>query len=119
MKFLQKVPGSVRSAAGLEWALWKRLPLLLLIGTLVPVIVAALLWWYRIESIDPATNRDVARYFYIAVGTVVLHWTLMFALAIGCVVVMVMKGPAYVADSGPLMDADAPGPLNETDQSRT
>ncbi|NLY28440.1 MAG: hypothetical protein GX049_13025 [Alcaligenaceae bacterium] len=114
MKFLQKVPGSMRSAPGLEWALWKRLPLFLLVGTLVPVIVAAILWWYRLESVDPATNRDIARYFYIAVGTVVLHWTLMFALAIGCVVVMVMKGPAYVADAGPLMDADAPKPLNDT-----
>ena len=47
----------MRSAPGLEWALWKRLPLFLLVGTLIPVIVAAILWWYRLESVDPATNR--------------------------------------------------------------
>lgn len=111
MKFLQKLPGSVRSAPGLEWMLWKRLPIFLLIGTLIPLAVAAVLWWWRVDTLDPSVNRDVARYFYIAVGTVILHWTLMFALAIGCVVVMVMKGPAYVADSGPWSDADAPKPL--------
>lgn len=112
MKFLHKLPGSVRSAPGLEWMLWKRLPVFLLIGTLIPLGVAAVLWWWRIDTVDPSVNRDIARYFYIAVGTVILHWTLMFALAIGCVVVMVMKGPAYVADSSPWSDADAPKPLS-------
>jgi hypothetical protein len=29
---------------------------------------------------------------------VILHLTLVLTLAIGCVIVMVMKGPAYVAD---------------------
>ena len=32
---------------------------------------------------------------------VVLHWSLMLTLAIGCVIVMLMKGPAYVADAYP------------------
>ncbi len=36
------------------------------------------------------------------VGIVVLHWTLVLTLAIGCVIVMLMKGPAYVADAYPM-----------------
>jgi hypothetical protein len=32
------------------------------------------------------------------VGLLILHLTLVLTLAIGCVIVMVMKGPAYVAD---------------------
>jgi hypothetical protein len=31
-----------------------------------------------------------------------LHWTLVLTLAIGCVIVMLMKGPAYVADAYPI-----------------
>ena len=36
-------------------------------------------------------------------GVVVLHWT----LAIGCSIVRVMKGPAYVADACPMPDERA------------
>ena len=35
---------------------------------------------------------------FIVFGVIVFHWTLVITAAIGCVVVMVMKGPAYVAD---------------------
>jgi hypothetical protein len=35
-------------------------------------------------------------------GVVVLHWTLVLTLALGCFIVRVMKGPAYVADAYPL-----------------
>jgi hypothetical protein len=39
---------------------------------------------------------------------VVLHWTLVLTLAIGCAIVMLMKGPAYVADPYELNDSDSP-----------
>ncbi len=39
---------------------------------------------------------------------VFLHWNILLTLAIGAFIVMVMKGPAYVADAYPLVDADAP-----------
>lgn len=39
---------------------------------------------------------------YQMIGVVVLHWTLVLTLAIGCFIVRVMKGPAYVADAYPL-----------------
>ena len=41
-------------------------------------------------------------------GLLVLFWTAVFTVAIGAFVVMVMKGPAYVADAYPLSDADRP-----------
>jgi hypothetical protein len=40
----------------------------------------------------------------VMVGLVVLHWTLVLTVAIGCVIVMLMKGPAYVADAYPMQD---------------
>lgn len=37
-------------------------------------------------------------------GVVVLHWTLVLTLALGCFIVRLTKGPAYVADAYPLPD---------------
>jgi hypothetical protein len=34
----------------------------------------------------------------------VLHWTLVLTLALGCFIVRVMKGPAYVADAYAMPD---------------
>jgi uncharacterized Tic20 family protein len=65
MNPLNQLPGFQRSPPGLEWALLRRLPAILVIGL------------------------------------VVLHWTLVFTVAIGCVIVWLMKGPAYVADAYP------------------
>ena len=43
-----------------------------------------------------------------AVATVITAWTAIFTIAIGCVIVALMKGPAYVADRYDLIDADEP-----------
>ena len=45
---------------------------------------------------------------YQLVGLAVLLWTLVLTLAIGCAVVIVMKGPAFVADAYPPPGRDAP-----------
>jgi hypothetical protein len=46
----------------------------------------------------------------IAIGAGILLWTLVVTVAIGCVVVMVMKGPVQTADSYPVPDRDRPPP---------
>jgi hypothetical protein len=38
----------------------------------------------------------------------VLHWTVAFTVALLCVIVLIAKGPAYVADAYPLIDSDRP-----------
>ena len=43
-----------------------------------------------------------------AVAATLTIWTAVFTMAIGCGIVWIMKGPAYVADRYPLIDADAP-----------
>jgi hypothetical protein len=99
--WLNRLPGFERSAAGLEWALWKKLPLLLLLGTLLPLVVAGL-WWMAGEDVPtPAQERDFWLVMYRLAAVVALHWTLVTTVAIGCVIVMVMKGPAFVADPYP------------------
>lgn len=107
MNWLNKLPNSVRSASGLEWTLWRKLPLITLVGTVLPLAALGLLhWWYADAS--PAQERWLQMADYMVFGLVLLHWTLVFTLAIGCVVVMLMKGPGYVADALPVSHSDKP-----------
>lgn len=108
MQWLNRLPGFQRSPAGWEWWIWRRLPSILLGGTLAPAVVMAVVWWMQPGSPSPAEQREAWHWAYIAMGVVVLHWTLVLTLAIGCVIVMIMKGPAYVADAYPVPHSDHP-----------
>lgn len=110
MNLLRKLDGFQRSPAGLEWRLWKRLPWILLAGTALPLLASALA--YGLNQFDPSAsgNRAAEQFFYVMLGLVSLHWTAVLTLAIGCVIVMLMKGPAYVADAYPLRADGSPWP---------
>ena len=114
MNWLQKIPHSVRAASGLEWALWRKLPMIAVLGTVLPLL--GLLAVHTVTDVD--ANAAQARWLQMAdffVGAVlVFHWTMVITVAIGCVIVMVMKGPGYVADSYPVSHSDRPRAMTET-----
>lgn len=99
MKYLQKLPGFQRSPAGLEWRIWKRLHWIWLAGTVLPLLASALV--YVLDWLQPSVpdSRAAEQFFYVMIGSMLLHWTLVATLALGCIIVMIMKGPAYVADA--------------------
>lgn len=101
MKLLTRLAGYRRAPAGLEWRLWKRLPLITAWGTALPLLAAALLWWLAPAAPPGTEDQTLMLRLYQLFGLVVLHWTLVLTAAIGCAIVMVMKGPAYVADAYP------------------
>jgi len=108
MRWLNKLPGHRREPPGLEWRLLRRLPVLLLGGTLVPVLFgfASRLW-----PPTGAASALAAHFQFIdivAIALIVTAWTAVFTLAVGCCVVVLMKGPAYVADRYELSDAESP-----------
>ena len=110
MNLFNRLPGFQRAPAGLEWALIRRLPLIAIAGTAAPV-----LGLLAIRLADAWANNDaaakLATSFEIALASVVvLYWTIVFTVVLGCLIVMIAKGPAYVADAYPLPDADAPRP---------
>lgn len=107
MRWLNKLPHSIRSASGLEWALWRKLPLIALLGTLLPVLGLLLYHWVQ-DGGTPAQARALQLADYIVLGVLIFHWTLVLTAAIGCVVVMVMKGPGYVADGLDVSHSDHP-----------
>ena len=105
-----QLPGFTRSPPGLERAILRRLPGVLVLGTLasaLPSLVARLipLQGSAVEVATLITTIDI-----YGISLAILHWTVVFTLAIGAFTVMVMKGPAYVADAYPLEDSQTPGP---------
>ena len=110
MNWLNKLPNSRREPPGLEWRLLRRLPRLLLAGTAIPLLFAVAA--HLVPPDLPASALSGHRQFVniVATAVVVTAWTAVFAVAIGCFVVMVMKGPAYVADRYDVSDAEQPRP---------
>ena len=53
---------------------------------------------------------------YVVGGVIVFHWTMVLTLGIGCVIVIVMKGPGYVADGYLVSHSDKPREVSETDE---
>ena len=93
---------------GLEWEIFKRLPKALALGTAIPLGLSILV---RIlpaaeAGIDAAKRVTSVDIFVFA--TLLTFWTAVFTVAIGCVVVHIMKGPAYVADAYPVSHASKP-----------
>jgi hypothetical protein len=100
MNLFNKLPGFVRSAPGLEQRIWRRLPAILLWGTLLPLLLAGANYALAPAAATPGSaDRALLLWEYTMWGVVVLHWTLVLTLALGCFIVRVMKGPAYVADA--------------------
>jgi len=101
MNLLRKLPGHRPSPPGLEWTLWRRLPALLLWGTLLPGALWLALHFGADPDASAATHRSLLMAEYLLLGVLALHWTLLLTVALGCLIVMAMKGPAYMADASP------------------
>jgi hypothetical protein len=93
MDYFRKLPGFKRSPSGLEWRILKKLPLVTLLGTILPALLVLIL--HSTQWLEPLVLDKV---IILTIGIVVLHWTFMLTIGIAAFVVMVMKGPAYVAD---------------------
>ncbi|HQN65350.1 MAG TPA: hypothetical protein PLP44_06750 [Methylophilus sp.] len=103
-RFFNKLPGYARAPSGLEWRLFKKLPMIFMMGTLV-LGAGAYFEYYHVDFITEAA-RNKTLFLFIALA--ITHWTFVILAAIGCIVVMIMKGPAYVADAYSLPQEDIP-----------
>ena len=108
MKLFQKLHGR-RTPPGLEIQILRRLPRIILLGSLLPIALAGIV---RILPAEPGIDKTkhVTSVDIFAIASEITFLTAVFTVAIGGVIVYLMKGPAYVADAYPLEHADRPGP---------
>jgi hypothetical protein len=96
-----------RVPPGREVQILKKLPRITLVGC---GVIAALSVLVRVLPPEPGVDvaKHVSTVDIFAIASGVTFLTAVFTVAIGCVVVHVMKGPAYVADAYPVEHADEP-----------
>lgn len=108
MSWLNKLPGFQRTPYGFELRLLRWLPRILFAGTLLPAGVAGVARLLYTRGSPDDIEHQLLTFDFAMVGVVVFVWTAVFTLAIGCVIVWLMKGPAYVADGYEVSHSDKP-----------
>jgi hypothetical protein len=103
-----KNPQSVRYPAGLEWQLFKKLPLLVFIGVFVFGSLWLLVNLWPFEGSDQQVLSLVGQLEFALIGALIFYLSMLVAALFGCVMVMIMKGPEYRADGLVLSDPDEP-----------
>lgn len=93
MRLFNKLPGYVRYPLGTEWTLLKRLPIIFGLGSVL-ICIPILNLYFEQNLTAPEHQKTV----YLCLGLLFTHWFFVGAAAIGCAVVVIMKGPGYVAD---------------------
>lgn len=110
MNWLNKLPGYRRTPYGFELRVLRMMPNTLLAGTLLPAMAA---WvargWFNQGSLAEI-ERLVQTFDFVMIGVVVFVWTAVLTIAIACVIVWLMKGPAYVADGYEVSHSEHPKP---------
>ncbi len=108
MNWLTKLHGR-KTPPGREVQILRKLPVITLVGTLCILALPALVrLWPEQPGVDAAKHIRSVDIFAIATEITLL--TAVLTVAIGCVVVHIMKGPAYVADSMKVEHSDRPRP---------
>jgi hypothetical protein len=108
MNWLRKLPGYRRTPSGLEWRLLRLMPTVWLAGTVLPALMALAGRILITGSNAAELTRHIQLFDYMMIGLVVFIWTLVLTVTIGCIIVWLMKGPAYVADGYEVSHSDAP-----------
>ncbi len=102
MNLFNRLPGFPRTPAGKERLVLRRLPAAFLFGTLllaVPSLLARIF-------VDPSAPLTVTTIDIYVASLIILLWTVVLTVGIAAFIIMVMKGPAYVADAYPLQEAE-------------
>jgi hypothetical protein len=110
MSWFNSLPGFQKSPAGLERQILRRLPRVLWVGTALAALLAGVMRWLPWSGSEAEVSTRITTVDIYLISLVILHWTAVLTVAIGAFIVLVMKGPAYVADPYPLNDADRPAP---------
>ena len=108
MDWLTKLPGFQRTPYGFEWRLLRLMPTAAFAGTLLPALAALVGHFFITGHTAAELARNIQLFDYMMIGLVIFIWTAVLTVTIGCVIVWLMKGPAYVADGFEVSHSDTP-----------
>jgi hypothetical protein len=108
MNWLRKLPGFQQTPYGFEWRLLRLMPTVCVAGTLLPALMSFAARFFITTGSAAELARRIQLFDFVMVGLVIFIWTLVLTVTIGCVIVWLMKGPAYVADGYEVSHSDTP-----------
>ncbi len=108
MNWLKKLPGFQRTPYGFEVRLLRMLPSVVLAGTVLPAGLAGLGRLLFSQGTATEIAHQIQTFDFVMIGLAIFIWTAALTVAIGCVIVWLMKGPAYVADGYEVSHSDKP-----------
>ncbi len=115
---IDDVPGKLhgrKTPPGLEQKILRKMPLMFVAATVVTVSLSVIARLLPAEETSYEAAKQVATVDIFVMATIATIWTALITITIGCVIVHIMKGPAYVADAYPLDSADKPKPDADED----
>lgn len=104
------VPDRTVVSTAFERNLLVRLPFVLVGGVLIAALAPALARLMAWAGVGAEPSASITTADIIGLSILGLTFSCVVVLAIGAVIVLIMKGPAYFADSYPLEDAERPDP---------
>lgn len=110
MNWLKKLPGYQRTPYGFELKLLRMMPSVLLAGVALPAAVAGLARVVFNQGTADEIAHNIQTFDFVMLGLAIFIWTAALTVAIGCIIVWLMKGPAYVADAYDVSHSDKPKP---------
>lgn len=103
-----KIPGFVVTPPGMERKVLALLPKALLVGSLLLGLPSLMVRGLLLIAPQLTTATLVSTVDIYGISLLFLHWAVILTVAIAAFIVVVMKGPAYVADPYPLTETDTP-----------
>lgn len=104
----RKLKTHPKTAPGIERKILRHIPQLFIFGILglgLPSLLARL---FPISGSVGEVQRWIGTVDIYVISLIIFYCTAVFTIAFGALIVMIMKGPAYVADAYPLIDFDKP-----------
>lgn len=105
-KYFNKLSGFIVTPPGFERHILRALPKVLFFGSLLFAFPALVMRGLLVASPEWETTIRLSTIDIYCISLIILHWTAVLTLSIAAFIVMVMKGPAYVADPYPLEEVE-------------
>lgn len=107
-RFFHKLKTHPKAAPGLERKILRLIPQVFILGLLGLSLPALLARLFPIAGSVSEVQRWIGTVDIYVISLIVFYCTAIFTVGFGAFIVMIMKGPAYVADAYPLIDFDKP-----------
>lgn len=108
VNLFNRIPGFVITPPGMERRVLALLPKALVVGSLLLALPSLVVRLLLNDALELGTSTLVSTVDIYGISLLLLHWAVVLTVAIAAFIVMVMKGPAYVADPYPLIETDEP-----------